>query len=165
MNELTIACLCPPDGSRHPAGDVVKFREKLGFRIAATARKSMAYLKNEDPDTSVPDVLAMLSEFYLLYCIESWTLRDAKGKPLEVNKANVREYVLSNDEAAYALSDYADDLYTDLIFDPLVRTVLASSRPTPTNGSTSAKNGSGKSPKRSKPSSTASTPTAVIAPI
>lgn len=171
MNEITVACLCdpneshPPNESRHLAGDVVRFRETIDFRTAAIARKSIAWLKSEDPDAGVPEILAMLSEFYLLHCIESWTLCDAKGKGLEVNKANVRAYVLAKSDVAFTLADFADDLYTEQVLLPLVATVRSSSPPTPTGASTSATNGSGGSPKRSRRSSTASTPTVATAPI
>jgi hypothetical protein len=113
----------------------------------------------------VPEVLAMLSEFYLLHCIESWSVRDAKGKPVEVTKAAVREYVLSKPAVAFALADEADGLYSDLILLPLAQMGSTSSPPTRTNGSTSATSDSGASPKRSRRSSTVSTPTGAIAPM
>lgn len=165
MADITVTCLCPPDGSRHPEGEVVTFRDTLDFRTASIARKSIAWQKNEDPDADVPEVLAMLSEFFLLHCISSWTLRDAKGKAIEVNKANVREYVLPRDQIAFQLADFADDLYTERLLLPLAETAPSSSPPTPTNGSTSATKASGPRPTRSKPSSTESMPTAAIAPI
>ena len=81
MTDVTVACLCPPDGTRHPAGETVTFRETLDFRTASIARKSVEWLRYEDPEADVPEVLAVLSEFYLLHCIESWTLRDARASP------------------------------------------------------------------------------------
>lgn len=164
MNEVTVACLCP-GGTRHPAGERVAFRERLDFRTAAIARKSIAWLNTEDPDASVPEYLAMLSEFYLLHCIERWTICDAKGKPVEVNKANVKTYVLSNQEAAFTLSEVADELYGEVLLAPLAQKASSSSPPTLTNGSISATSEPGTTPKRSRRSSTESIQTVAIGPI
>jgi hypothetical protein len=165
VNQVTVACLCPPDGTRHPDGEVVTFRETIDFRTAAIARKSIEWLRYEDPDADVPEVLAVLSEFYLLHCIEAWTIRDAKGKPVEVSKPAVRQYVFSNQVASFELAEAADELYQEVILLPLVAQASKSSQPTRTNGSTSATSGSGASPRRSRRSSTASTPTVVTAPM
>ena len=161
MNKTTVGCLCPPNGSRHPNGDTITWREKLDFRTALTARKTVAWLRTEDEGAGVADVLAALSEFYLLYCIESWTLRDAKGKAIEVNRATIDQYVLSSD-AAFELAEAADDLYSERILGPLLATASTSSRPTQTNGSTSATPGPSRvsRPKPSTPSSTTPTPMA-----
>jgi hypothetical protein len=175
VNEITVACLCPPDGTRHPAGETVAFRETIDFRTAATARKSIAWMQQEDPLAGPPDILAMLEEFYLLHCIASWSIRDAKGKAVEVSKAAVREYVFPHTEVAFRLADFANGLYEDVVLGPLVAMASDSSSSTPTNGSTSARkssatktashSGSGASQTPSKPSSTESIPMAAIAPI
>lgn len=165
MNDVTVTCLCPPDGTRHPDGEVVTFRETIDFRTASIARKSVEWLRYEDPEADVPEVLAVLSEFYLLHCIERWTIRDAKGKPVEVSKAAVREYVLPNATAAFDLAEAADELYQEVILLPLVARASKSSPPTLTNGSTSPPKPSGRSRKPLKPSSTVNTPTVAIAPI
>lgn len=163
MNTTTrVRCLCPPDGSRHPEGEAITFRERLDFRTALLARKSIAWLKNEDPDSGVPEILALLSEFYLLNCIESWTLRDAKGKPLEVSKTNIRSQVLAS-TAAFDLADFADDIYTDQVLLPLAAAGSSSSLPSPTNGSTSPTPGNGPSRRPSKRSSIANTRTVATA--
>ncbi len=152
--KTTVGCLCPPNGQRHPNGDTITWRDKLDFRTALAARKAVSWARTEDESVDVPDVLALLSEFYLTHCIESWTLRDAKGKAIEVSRRTVEQYVLSS-EAAFDLAEVADDLYSDRILGPLVTAASKSSPPTQTNGSTSPTPGPGKV-SRSKPSTPSS---------
>jgi hypothetical protein len=157
----TIGCICPAprDGasSRHPDGDTVTLRERLDFRQSLTARNAFLVLKAEDPDASTAEVLAVLTETYLLLGIESWTLEDARGKPVPVSKAAIREMLLSHPDAAMVVGDEADALYSEAIISPLVARALSSSPTTPTSASTSAT--SGPSPKRRRPSKRSSTST------
>jgi hypothetical protein len=164
----TIACICPPrDGaSRHPDGDTVTLRDKLDFRGSLTARNAFLVLKAEDPDATTAEVLAVLTETYLLLGIESWTLVDAKGKAVPVTKAAIRDLLLSHPDAAMTVGDEADALYSEAVISPLVARASTSSPTTPTAVSTSATSGpSPRRPRRSKPSSTASTRTAGIVQI
>ena len=69
---VTVACLCPPNAAgevRHPAGDEITLREHLDFRAALTAQNTMVIARRE-PDATVADVLAALTETYLLVGIE-----------------------------------------------------------------------------------------------
>jgi hypothetical protein len=172
---MNIPCLCPPkvtrlrDGDstgpdhtavRHPDGDTVSFRERLDFRSSLAIRNSIAVLSAEDGETSVAEILAVLTESYLLYGIERWTLVDEKGKPVEVSKAAIRERLLSHPDIAMTVGDEADSLYAEAVMLPLLARAQTSSPPTPTNGSTSATRGRSRSPKRSKPSSITTIPTA-----
>ncbi len=158
--KTTVGCLCPPNGQRHPNGDVITWREKLDFRTALAARKAIEWARSEDETVDVPDVLALLTEFYLTHCIESWTVRDAKGKAIPVSRATVTQYVLDSPEA-FDLGEAADDLYSDRVLGPLVRGASKSSPPTLTNGSTSPTPGpSASQPKRSRPSSITPSPMA-----
>lgn len=158
--EVRVGCLCP-DPATHPDGDTVTFVEKLDFRQMATARWTVEWAKSEGVD-SIPEILAMLTEFYLLNFIESWTLTDGK-KALPVTKPNIRERVLSNADAAFELAEVADSLYSSAVIVPLVRRASRLSPTSLTNGSTSATNGNGKSHKRSKRSLTSTTPTVATA--
>ena len=161
-----IDCICPrkADGEpRHPDGDDVELRERLDFRGLLTARNAFAYVKQEDPNADWPEVLAVLSEQYLLLGIRDWTVVDARGKRIEPSKAAIREHLLSNPDEAIKVADEADDLYTEAVLAPLVARALNSSAPTPISASTSATNGSAKTPRtRSRPSSTSTTQTAGI---
>jgi len=160
---VTVECLCPPNAAgeaRHPAGDTITLRERLDFRASLTARNTMVFVKTEDPDASTAEVLAALTECYLLLGIESWSVVDAKGKPIEVSKAAVRQYLLSKPDIAMTVGNEADGLYSEAVILPLVALVQKSSLTTPTSGSTSVTSPSSKRPKRSKPSSITTIPTA-----
>ena len=137
---VTVACLCPPNAAgevRHPAGDEIALREHLDFRAALTARNTMVIARRE-PDATVADVLAALTETYLLVGIESWSLVDAKGKPIEVTKTAIREHLFSRPDIAMEVGDAADELYFQAVIAPLVARASASSPPTPTAESISA---------------------------
>lgn len=162
--DVTIECPCPVTGSGKPrhASDTVTLRERLGFRAATTIRKGIGLLYLDDPQTSAAEVLAMLTESYLLYGIERWTLRDAKG-PIEVSKTAIREHLFSRDISA--LADEADNLYASQVMLPLLLAAQSSSQPTPTD-STSPRNGSPTTrPKRSRRSSTSTIRTVATAAI
>lgn len=157
----TIECICPPKadgGVRHPDGDTVTLRERLDFRSALTARNAIALAQSEGGSTA--EILAALTESYVFLGIESWTVVDAKGKPVEVSRAAIRDYLLDDPEAAMTVADEADELYREAVIAPLVARASKSSPTTPTNGSTYRTNGSRpKRPKPSKPSSTTTTRT------
>jgi hypothetical protein len=159
-----IDCVCPPkaDGQpRHPNGDTITLRERLNFRDGLAARNAVIMLKQEDPDASVADILATLTEAYLLTGVESWTLADEKGKPLPVNRVNLRAFMDAHAEAAMIVGEEADALYSAVVIAPLVARASKLSPPTPTEPSTSATNGSAPQPrKRSKPSSISTIQTA-----
>ena len=161
---VAVTCLCPPKATgeaRHPAGDEITLRERLDFRAALTARNTMVLLKEEDPDVSSAEILAALTETYLVLGIESWSLVDAKGKPLPVSKAAIREVLLTKPDIAMEVGDAADALYSAAVILPLLARAQKSLPPTPINGSTSAKTPSlPKRPKPSKRSSITTIPTA-----
>jgi hypothetical protein len=166
--DVQIECICPrkADGEPRHAHDKVTLRERLSFRAALTCRNAVAIVKREDPDAGTAEILAVMTEHYVLEGIESWSLVDAKGKPVEVSRPAIRELILTNDEAAIAIANEADDLYQPQVLLPLLVRAQASSQPSPTDDSTSARTNSGpKSPKRSKRSSTSITQTAGIATI
>lgn len=157
---VSIPCLCPPRGTgevRHPDGDTVVLQDPLDFRKMVTVRKAIVWMRQEDPEASVPEILGMLTEAYLLHCIDSWTLVDDKGRPVPPSKAEIRARLLPT-EAAMVIGDAADELYTERVVLPLLVPASNSSRPSPTAGSTSASNGT--HPKPSKPSSISTTPMA-----
>jgi hypothetical protein len=160
---VTVACLCPPNAAgevRHPAGDEITLRERLDFRAALTARNTMMLVKTEDPDATVADVLAALTETYLLVGIESWSLVDAKGKPIEATKAAIRDHLFSRPDIAMEVGNAADGLYSQAVIGPLVALASKSSPTTPTDRSTSATKPSLKPRKPSRPSSITSIPMA-----
>src|SRR4051812_49220185 len=120
----TIDCICPPGGDgepRHPDGDTVTLRERLDLRGALTARNAFLVAKAEDPDMGAGEILAVLTETYLLVGIESWTLADGRGKAVPVNRAAVRDFIAEHPEAAMVVGDEADSLYSEAVVTPLVR--------------------------------------------
>ncbi len=159
--DVQIECLCPPkaDGEpRHPF-DTVTLRETLDFRQATAVRNGISFAKLEDPDLGSADIMAILTEGYILNGVEAWTIQglDDKGRPfaMPVTKPNIRELLLSDPLRAEDIGDAADELYGKAILLPLVKRALASSAPSPTVESTSpTRSGPRKSRTPSKPSST-----------
>lgn len=164
-----IDCICPPTAggeTRHPDGDTVTLREHLDFRQALTARNAFLVAKAEDEAISTAEVLAVLTETYLMVGIELWTLTDARNKPVPVSKDAIRAMLLARPAAAMVVGDEADALYSEAVISPLLARASSSSPTTPTPVSTSATNGS--SPTARKPrkrSSTSTTRTAGIVSI
>jgi hypothetical protein len=158
-----IACVCPPTAAgdtRHPDGDRVELREKLDFRSALTARNAIALAKEEDEDVSSAEILAVLTETYLILGITSWTLVDEKGKKVEPSRTAIRAFIEANPDAAMEVGDAADELYSAAVILPLVARAAKFSQPSPTTDSTSPTTGSAQKPRKpSKPSSTSTTRT------
>lgn len=169
----TIPCICPPtDGEkRHPDGDRVEFKARLGL----TEGRAVRLLATDGIDTDDPAargalVLAKLVEGYLLFGIESWTLVDESGKPIPVSHTNIRRLVIDNDAVAEPLGDVADDLYGEAVILPLLVRASKSqpdtqtpSTPNPQPESTSPPTDSLTPLRRpSKRSSTTTTPTGAI---
>ena len=157
---VDIPCVC----GRHDS-DAVTLRDTLDFRAAVGIRNAALLAKSEDPDIGTGDILAILSERYLLAGIEDWTLVDKVGRPVPVTPANIRERILSRPDVAIVLADAADELYGEKVVLPLLLRAATSSQPGPTDGSTSATtDGPSESRTPSSPSLTMSTPTVAIEP-
>lgn len=165
--EVTINCICPTkaDGAPRHNQDRVTLPDTLDFRTALTVRQTVA-MEMATRSSSLAAVIGLLIEAYLLYCIESWTLVDEKGKPVPVSRQAVQERLLTHFDEAEKVGDAADDLYTEKVVLPLVNGASKSSPVTPTPGSTSPTNGHGtKRPRPSKRSSTSTTPMVVTGPM
>jgi len=161
--DVQITCLCPPkdEAVRHPDGDTITLRDKLDFFRATAIRKGLSFIESDDDEGGrAYEVLARLTEGYLLFGIERWSLVDEKGKAVPLSHSNIRSRLLENFEAAGKVADAADELYAKAILLPLMAGASTSSPPTPTNGSTSPLTVlPKKSPKPSKRSSTSTTQT------
>lgn len=159
--DVTVACLCPPvEGRvRHEAGDTITIRDRLDFKSAAAIRSSLAFGTSDDEGARSLELLALLTESYVLFGVESWSLVD-EGGPVPVSHGAIRRYLLENVEAASLVAERADELYSPIVLLPLVARASTSSRRTPTNGSTSRRtDSSSKRPTRSSRSSTRTTRT------
>ncbi len=159
----TIPCPCPPkaDGEPRHASDTVTFRDRLDFRGGMVIRKAITMLKVEDPESGAAEVLAAMSEHYMLEGISGWTLTDDKGKPLDADKSAIRAFINGHQDIVFDdLVDVADELYAEQVLLPLVRKASTSSPTSPTESSTSAPIGSEAKPRKpSRPSSTTTTQT------
>jgi hypothetical protein len=145
--------------------DSVTWRETLDFRSVTAIRHTISFLDNDGSDAFTGEVLAVLTEGYILHGIEAWTLTDDKGKPLAVSRAAIRDRILSRVDLASELGDMADDLYGEKVLLPLLVRASNSSQPSPTTMSTSpTKDSPARRPTPSKPSLTSTSPTAGIAP-
>lgn len=161
---MNIPCICPSKGDapRHPDGDEITFRERLDLRGSLAIVNDIKVAKELDPAMGLGEILAILTEGYLVHGIVSWTLRDDKNKPVECDKPAIRERILSDPELAMTLGDAADEVFAGQVMLPLLQRALNFSPPSPTDESTSRTNGSPpKAPKRSKRSSITTFPTAV----
>jgi hypothetical protein len=160
--DVPIRCVCPPktDGSPRHEGDTVTLRDTLGFREVTTIRNLAGQVDRDDP-LYVAEILAALSEGYIVFGVESWTLVDEKGKPLPVSRAAIREHLLADVEVAADVADAADTLYGEKVVLPLLTRASRSSQPTQTASSTSrTKRSSEQRPTPLKRSSTGSSRTA-----
>jgi hypothetical protein len=157
---VKVPCTCPPKANGEPRHDqdTITFRDRLDFRGGMVIRKAITMLKVEDPDSGAAEVLAAMSEHYMLEGIAGWTLIDEKGKAVECDKPAIRRFIAEHDDIVFDnLVDVADDLYAEQVLLPLVRKASASSQPSPTEPSTSAGSGSEETPR--KPSRRSSTTT------
>lgn len=159
---VTIPCVCPPlsTGAPRHDDDTITLRDKLSFRAGLTVRNTIIVSRTNDPDASVAEILAMLTEVYLFEGIEAWSLVDQRNKAVEVSRQTVRAFMEDHPEEAMTVGNEADGLYVEAVMNPLVRMASQSSPRTRTNGSTSLTTGSEPGrPKRSRRSSTSTTPT------
>ena len=153
---IEIECICPLTSTGKPRHeyDKIELKPVLDFRSALTVRNAIGLLYQDDPEATAAEVLAAMSETYILVGIKSWTLVDDKNKPVPVSHLAIRERLLPNWDAASAVAEQADDLYSDKVILPLLNRGSTSSPPTPIAASTSAVTGSASMPrKRSKQSS------------
>jgi hypothetical protein len=167
--DVTIPCPCPHKVTGEPRheSDTVTFLDKLGFHEALSIRNQIRVIRGEDSASSTGEVLAAMTEHYLLFGISSWTLVDDKGKPVPPSRPAIREFLEFIDfETAELLTDAADELYASVVLLPLVAKGQKSSPGTPTDGSIFRRNGSPPKPRKpSKPSLTITSPTADTATI
>ena len=159
-------CLCPETstGTRHPEGDRITLRDKLDFRSAVTMQKAVVSLRAEVDDPTTAEILAALTEAYVVYGVEAWTLTDARGKAIPVNRQTITTYLLSDLVSAMDVADAADDIYQETVLLPLIRRGAESSETSPTTSSTSRATSSPPAlPTPLKPSSTTTTRTGATA--
>lgn len=132
--DVTIPCPCP---SKPHETDTVSFKDVLPFRDVIAMRHAVSLIKAADNDVPFAVTSATLTEYYLLLGIQSWTLVDGEGKPIEPLTRSIRAFIEANFDAALTLSDAADDLYLETVMLPLINRGRTSSPSTPMDTSTS----------------------------
>jgi hypothetical protein len=176
--DITIPCPCPPkvDGAPRHESDTVTLRAVMDFPTAVLLQKSLeakivreitgaAEAGRASVRLAEPDVLALMTQFYVRNCVIAWTLVDEKGKPVEVTPDAIEMRLERHLDAAMTVAAAADEVYKEVAL-PLALRVVSSFRPTQTTEPTSRKPaGSPKRQKRSKPSSISTIPMADTAKI
>lgn len=156
---VEVPCRCPiPEPHEF---DTVYLRPRLGLAGGVAVQRAVNdfLLTNERRREDV--ALGSLVENYLIWGVAAWTLVDEHNKPLEVKPDTLQEQLIDDFERAKAVADKADELYKEPVLGPLVRRTSSSSRTTSSNGRTLVTQGdTPKRRRRSKPSSTSTSPTA-----
>lgn len=112
------------------------------------------------------DLEINLAEAYLYEGVVDWNLVDEDGAARAVTADNLRSFLFNDYGRAEAAADKADDLYRPAVLDPLFQRALSSLPATSVKPSISPTSGNGqRRPKRSKRSSTSTSPTAGTVPI
>jgi hypothetical protein len=156
--DVQITCPCP--GSPH-AQDTVTLRDRLTFAGGLAVRQRIADAVRSR--LGEDDIVATMTEGYILHGISAWTLVGDDGKPLPLTLANIRRIFLDDfSDLAMPLAEVANELYETQVIDPLVKAASSSSPDSPTSESTSPTSEDTPKPKatRSRRSSTSTTPTA-----
>jgi hypothetical protein len=161
--DATINCPCPPKadgGARHPDGDTVTLKETLDFRSVTAIRTNISMLED---GSNIADIMATLTEGYLIYGIASWTLVDEKNKPVPVTRAAITDILLADIGSAAIVGDAADEVFGEKVLLPLLNRAGTSSPPTPMEPTSvrppASTPSSVRPPRRSKPSSISTIPT------
>jgi hypothetical protein len=137
---------CPCPGTPHPDGDTVSLFPKLGLHDGVYAQRKIITAMEGKADGD--EVIATLMDVYCRKGVAAWTLVNDKGKALPVTPENIEAMLLSDFSIGNVVAEAADTLYSPALIDPLRLQVVKSSRPTPTNGSTSHKIGSSPKPRK-----------------
>lgn len=138
---------CPCEGAPHDT-DTVSLHPAVTLPMGAASFAMMDV--GEAADTA--ELLGLLAPIYLHFGIAAWTLVDADGKALPVNRRNIDERLTWH--FAWPVIRKANDLYPAEVASPLQPRRSPPSKHGPTDDSTSPIPLSGrKHPAPSKPSS------------
>ena len=160
---MDIKCVCPPkpSGETRHDHDTVTLKDRMDFRASIAIRNALALEAGEGGEIDMADILAILTERFIRYGIQSWSLVDERNQPVPVSQDAISRLILSDIELATDIGDEADERYRESVMLPLLARGQRSSQPSPTTGSTSpATTPSTKRRTRSSRSSITSLPTA-----
>jgi hypothetical protein len=158
---VEIRCVCPAktDGSPRHDHDEITLKERLDFRSSVAIRNALALASAEnDWELDFADILAILTERFIRYGIEAWTIVDAKNQPVPVSQKAITEYILSDIDLGTQVGDEVDERYRTAALTPLMQGGQTSLRGSSTSGSTSAARSKRTTAKSSTRSSTRPTP-------
>jgi hypothetical protein len=145
---MDVTTTCPCSGTPHPDGDTVTLRDKPTLMMGTTALGWAGQQATDSKPTS-----GEISEMFLRLGILSWTYLEDDGTPKPVTDETL-DWLLDDYELAYPVAEKAAELYTEVIFAPLLKQISNSSRTGRTNASTSANSRRSRSrPSPSEPSS------------
>lgn len=148
MDELVavegVPCPCP--GTPHPDGDTVSLYPKLDLHGGVYAQRKIIAAMEGKADSD--EVVATLMDVYCRKGVAAWSFLDEKGKPLAVTPEAIEATLLRDYSVGRPVAEKADAIYSPALIDPLRLEVVKSSRPTPTNGSTSHKTASSPKPRK-----------------
>ncbi len=133
-------------------GITVTFRERLPFRAATTIQMAMATFPPGEAVMREAGILAMMSEWYIVYGVESWTLDEP------VTEESIRRQLLDRPDVL-DLVEAANEFYQGQVVDPLVQRGRSLSPPSQTDDSTSQTPSGSQTPTPFSPSSITTTPT------
>jgi len=127
---MDVTTTCPCLGTPHQGGDTVTLKDKPGLHMGTTALGWASVQATTEAPTS-----GDIAELYLREGIVSWTYLEDDGTPKPVTDETL-DWLLDDYELAYPVAEKASELYTEVIFRPLVAQLPKSSRTSRTNGST-----------------------------
>ena len=161
---MDIRCVCPPKANGEPRHDhdTVTLKERMDFRSSIAIRNALALEAADGGELDMADILAILTERFVRYGIEAWSIVDDKGKPVPVSQESIGRLILTDIELATDIGDEADERYREAVMLPLIQRGQRFSPSSPTTAPTSAPTTRSNGPrKRSSRSSITSIPTDV----
>jgi hypothetical protein len=134
-------CRCP---AKPHDEDWVDIEPTLNLRIGAAALMAMQQSQADGEEA----VFAAILNAYLSTAIRAWSFVDEKRDAVPNTKDN-RDRLLPFHAGALIVANRCDDLYSKELLGPFLAQTTSKSSPTgPTDGSTSARSGSGPTPRR-----------------
>ncbi len=153
---MEIRCVCPPkaDGTPRHDHDTVNLKDHLSFADGRAVRNALAINANTSGRVDFAEVLATLSERFVRYGIESWTIVDEKNKPVDVSQEAIERFIFSDYDVGSAVADEADGRYQDAVLRDLIQRASESLPSSSITASTSAGRSGTKTARSSSRSST-----------
>ena len=112
---------CPCEGTPHEDGDVVYLKPELTPLEGIRARSIVANWI-EDGGLNAVEANVALAELWFSIGIDSWTFLADDGTSIPVTPENIVR-ALPYGKGGQLVADAADDLYTQMVIDPLVKKI------------------------------------------